>query len=198
VSHNIGALRRLCTSGIVLDRGQLVAQGSMERCIEAYAGVKGRYRDIAIADRTDRTGTGEVVFTRVDVLSNGEGKSLFRAGEELELVFHLSKQTTEVLHRALVWFQVMKDEEVLFTAHNELQERFSLRAPVHRVSCAIPRLPLFAGIYQVRIFLMVDGRRADYLEHALEFQVDDADFFQSGKTPVEKMGVLVDQTWAIE
>lgn len=198
VSHNMGALRRLCTSGIVLDRGQLVAQGTMERCIEAYAGIKSRYRNIAIADRTDRTGTGEVVFARVDVLSKGEEQSLFRAGEELEFVFHLVKQPTGVLHRALVWFQVMKDEEVLFTAHNELQGRFSLRAPVHRVSCTIPRLPLFAGTYQVRIFLMVDGRRADYLEHALEFQVDDADFFQSGTTPVEKMGVLVDQTWAIQ
>lgn len=198
VSHNMGALRRLCTSGIVLDQGQLVAQGTIESCIEAYSGTKSRYLDIAIADRKDRTGTGEVVFTRVDVLSRGEERSLFRAGEELEFVFHLARQTTGVFRRALVWFQVMKDEEVLFTAHNELQERFSLRAPVHRVSCTIPCLPLFAGKYQVRIFLMVDGRRADYLEHALEFQVDDADFFQSGKTPMEKMGVLVSQTWAIQ
>ncbi len=198
VSHNMGALRRLCTSGIVLDRGQLVFKGTIERCIEAYAGIKSQYRDILIADRTDRTGTGEVVFTRVDVLSKGEEKGIFRAGEELELVFHLAKQTPKALHRVLVWFQVMKDEEVLFTAHNELQEHFSLRASVHRVSCTIPRLPLFAGKYQVRIFLMVDGRRADYLEHAREFQVDDADFFQSGKTPVEKMGLLVDQTWVMQ
>jgi len=198
VSHNMGALRRLCASGIVLDRGQIVARDTMDRCIEAYAGIRRRYLDIAIADRTDRTGTGEVVFTRVDLLSKGEERSLFRAGEELEFVFHLAKRTTGVLRRALVWFQVIKDEEVLFTAHNELQECFSLRAEAHRVSCIIPRLPLFAGKYQARIFLMVDDRRADYLEHALEFEVDDADFFQSGKTPVEKMGVLVDQTWAIQ
>jgi lipopolysaccharide transport system ATP-binding protein len=198
VSHNIGALRRLCTSGIVLDRGQLVAQGSMERCIEAYAGIKSRYRDIAIADRTDRTGTGEVVFTRVDVLSMGEEQSILRAGEELEVVFHLTKQATGALHRALVWFQVMKGEEVFFTGNSELYGHLELTRLRHRVSCTIPRLPLFAGRYELRVFLMVDGRRSDYLEHAVEFEVDDARFFPTGKTPVEKVGVLVDQAWRIE
>jgi hypothetical protein len=45
----------------------------------------------------------------------------------------------------------------------------------------IPRLPLFAGRYEVRVFLM-----------------DDANFFPTGKTPKEKVGVLVDQAWRIE
>jgi lipopolysaccharide transport system ATP-binding protein len=198
VSHNMGALRRLCTSGIVLDQGQLVAQGTMESCIEAYAGIKSRYLDIAIADRTDRTGTGEVVFTGVDLLNNGTARGTCSAGEALELVFHLHKKTPGVNRHASLWFQVMKDEEVFFTGNSVLYEYLELSQPRHRVSCTIPRLPLFAGRYELRVFLMVDGRRSDYLEHAVEFQVDDAHFFPTGKTPMEKDGVLVDQTWCIE
>ena len=198
VSHNMGAMRRLCTSGIVLDRGQLVAQGSMESCIEAYAGIKSRYLDIAIADRTDRTGTGEVIFTGVDLLSNGSARGIWSAGEELELVFQLRKKTPEVNRHAMVWFQVMKDEEVFFTGNSVLYGHLKLSRPRHRVSCTIPRLPLFAGRYELRVFLTVDGRHSDYLEHAVEFQVDDAHFFPTGKTPMEKMGILVDQAWRIE
>ncbi len=39
---------------------------------------------------------------------------------------------------------------------------------------------------------------SDYLEHAVGFQVDDPHFFPIGKTPKEKVGVLVDQAWRIE
>ena len=198
VSHNMGALRRLCTAGMVLDKGRLIAQDTMERCIEAYSGVRKAYLTRGIEDRTDRTGTGEVVFSRVDVLSNGEPRALFRAGEELEFVFHLRKKTTGVDRQVLVWFQVMKDEQVMFTGNSELYGWLELSAAEHRVSCTIPRLPLFSGRYQVRIFVMVDGRRSDYLEDALEFQVDDAHFFPSGMTPKEKVGVLIDQSWRIE
>lgn len=45
---------------------------------------------------------------------------------------------------------------------------------------------------------MADGRRSDYLGHAVEFQMDDAHFFPIGKTLREKVGVLVDQAWRIE
>ncbi len=93
----------------------------------------------------------------------------------------------------------MKDEQVFFTYDSELYGHLELSRPRHRVSCTIPRLALFAGGYELRIFLVVDGRsRSDYLDHAVEFQVDDAHFFPTGKTPKEKVGVLVDQAWRIE
>ena len=197
VSHNMGALRRLCTTGIVLDQGSLVAQDTMEACVEAYAGIKRRYLDVALADRTDRTGSGEVVFTGVEVLGNGVQRPALSAGEEMEVVFHLRKNTPEPNPHGLVWFQVMRDDEVLFTGNSEMYGHLRLEKPSHTVSCTIPRLPLFAGRYELRVFVMVDGRRSDYVEHAAEFQVDDARFFHSGKTPAEKAGVLVDQTWRV-
>jgi lipopolysaccharide transport system ATP-binding protein len=198
VSHNMGALRRLCLSGIVLDQGQLVSQGSMESCIEAYAGIKSKYLDIAIVDRTDRTGTGEVVFVGIDLLSNGSARGIWSAGEELELVFHLRKKTPGVNRHASVWFQVMKDQEFFFTGNSVLYGHLELSRPRHRASCTVPRLPLFAGRYELRVMLMVDGRCSDYLDHAVEFQVEDAHFFPTGNTPKEKVGVLVDQAWRIE
>jgi lipopolysaccharide transport system ATP-binding protein len=197
VSHNMGALRRLCTTGIVLDQGRLVAQDTMEACVEAYAGIKRRYLDVALADRKDRTGNGELILSGVSLRSRGEARTVFKAGEEMELVFHVRKMIPQVVRRALIWFQVLRSDEVLCTAHNELQERFSLRDETHDISCTIPRLPLFSGEYEIRTCLMADGRRADLLEHALVFHVEDVDFFRSGKTPMEKVGMLVDQTWKV-
>ncbi len=198
VSHNLGALRSLCTTGILLDRGRLVTQDTMGRCIEAYAGIKNRYADTAIVDRTDRTGTGEVVFTDVAMVSGTSPDGIQASGSDFVLEFELHKKTPEPNRRVLVWFQVMRDEEVFFTGNSELYGPLELSRPHHRVTCTIPRLPLFAGRYEVRIFLMVDGRRSDYLEHALAFQVDDAPFFPGGRTPTEKDGVLVDQIWLVE
>ena len=95
-----------------------------------------------------------------------------------------------------MWFQVTKDDDVIFTGNSSLQGPLDLAGSAHVVSCVIPRLPLFAGRYELRLFAMVDGRRADYLEHALEFHVDDAHFLYR-QDPRRKGGVLVDQSWRI-
>lgn len=198
VSHNVGALRRLCTRGMVLDQGRMVSQDTIQGCIDAYAGIKAGYMETPPSERTDRSGSGEVVFTDVQILSRGQERAFHQAGDEMEFVFSLRKNTPETNHQVLVWFQVMRDEEVAFTGNSELMGWLTLEASEHRVSCTVPRLPLFGGRYELRIFVMVDGRRSDYLEHAAEFHVEDGHFFPTGKTPREKEGILVDQRWRVE
>ena len=198
VSHNLGALRRVCTTGLVLDGGRLVAHDTMERCVESYTALTEGSAEIDLAQRTDRAGTGEIVFTRVDLHAHGTPRHVYRAGDDLEVTFHLRKHTEEINRRVLVWFQVMKNEQVIFTGNSQLYGPLELSRLDHRVRCSVPRLPLFAGRYYLRVFIMVDGRRSDYVEHAVIFEVDDAHFFPSGKTPVEKEGVLVDQAWQVD
>lgn len=195
VSHNMGAVKRLCNQGIVLNQGKLMIQDTVDNCIAAYTQVKQQLVAQNIADRTDRTGTGEIVFIGVDLLSNGSVKDIYSSGQEFELVFHLKKVNNQSPKKCLVWFQVMKDFEVFFTGNSQLFQNLDLATQDCKVSCKIPRLPLFTGSYQIRIFTMVDGRRSDYLENALEFQVEDNQFFASGQTPTEKDGILIDQLW---
>ena len=69
--------------------------------------------------------------------------------------------------------------------------------------CAISRLPLAAGKFHVgfRISAEKQTRRdhIDAIENAGELNVEDGDFFGSGKVPHPHAGVcLVDGAWRIE
>ena len=96
VSHNLGALRRVCTTGLVLDGGRLVAHDTMERCVESYTALTEGSAEIDLAQRTDRAGTGEIVFTRVDLHAHGTPRHVYRAGDDLQVTFHLRKHTEGV------------------------------------------------------------------------------------------------------
>jgi lipopolysaccharide transport system ATP-binding protein len=71
VSHNTAAIRNLCSSAVVLDRGEIVHRGSAGECISFYSEMTSRERG---ASWTRPSGGEEqrLVITRVDSTLSGE------------------------------------------------------------------------------------------------------------------------------
>lgn len=64
-------------------------------------------------------------------------------------------------------------------------------------TCTIPRVPLAPGHYTVSVFCEVDGRVADWVQHAAVLEVVEGDFFGSGRLPSEAHGTFyVDHHWS--
>jgi len=100
VSHNLLALRALCTRGLILDKGEVVLSGTAEEAVSAYElrnlGERGRSwnrpaempaRDLAITEITSRlTGQQPNITLELDVtlVSSGEHKPAFIAVDVLE------------------------------------------------------------------------------------------------------------------
>ena len=64
VSHNMGAVRSLCTTGILLDEGRVAYTGDISRCIEAYFSQIGAFRSehaSSGAESVPSAGFGRVV-----------------------------------------------------------------------------------------------------------------------------------------
>jgi lipopolysaccharide transport system ATP-binding protein len=58
ISHNIEAIQRLCTRGMLLDRGRLVAEGPIGEVVSRYRTVERRIVDIGRFNPRARSGTG--------------------------------------------------------------------------------------------------------------------------------------------
>ncbi len=82
VSHNMGAIRALCSRGIVLDRGTVVADTDVSSSIEAY------HRLTAEAAESHETGDGRGGITMPRLLSH-PGRSI-RQGDEFEVASTLN------------------------------------------------------------------------------------------------------------
>ena len=63
-------------------------------------------------------------------------------------------------------------------------------------TCHIPKLPLPIGQYYIVIKIDVNGEEADFVPHALVFDVDNSNFFKSGQTPPLRFCTsLIQHTW---
>jgi ABC-type methionine transport system ATPase subunit len=77
VSHNMDAVQRLCTRGILLESGNVVAQGGIADVVAHYLSARdvesapGEWVDLAGADRT---GSGEARFARVRYSGDDAGR----------------------------------------------------------------------------------------------------------------------------
>ena len=108
VSHNLEAVRNLCSQAVWLDHGRVQAGGDTQETIEAYlrwANAKDRERIeheraaqgqdaesarvVATAEDESRWGTREVEITRVEFLDGrGSPRDVFQTGEPLTIRMH--------------------------------------------------------------------------------------------------------------
>ncbi len=90
VSHNIQAISNLCTTGLLLNNGQIETQGNIEDCIKKYV-TNSRtetLKTIGIEDRLKR-GTGNIVFEELKPVKNGEESWEFNYDDEITFQFKL-------------------------------------------------------------------------------------------------------------
>jgi lipopolysaccharide transport system ATP-binding protein len=77
VSHNLQSIQTLCTQGLHLASGQIVASGSIEETVQHYVSAGSSVEMTGVnTDLRNRYGTGSVKFERIELL-NAEG---FRTG----------------------------------------------------------------------------------------------------------------------
>lgn len=77
VSHNMAAVRQLCSRAILLDHGKLIGDGKTDEITEQYLQSFKAQEGIQIAERTNRSGSGEA-----RVLNFGVGMSPNMLGEK--------------------------------------------------------------------------------------------------------------------
>jgi lipopolysaccharide transport system ATP-binding protein len=94
VSHNMGAVRRICTRGVWLEGGAVRRAGTAGECVDAYAAsVEAAEAGTGIFDlraRKDRVGSGSVLLRELRLLnSENRPRASVEFGEPFTLVFDM-------------------------------------------------------------------------------------------------------------
>ena len=95
VSHNMGAVRRICGRGLWLDGGRLRLASSAAECIDAYSASADQQAlegngCFDMTSRTDRVGNGRVKFRTIRMKTlEGQDRNEFEFGEPIMLEFEM-------------------------------------------------------------------------------------------------------------
>jgi len=158
VSHNMGAVRSLCNTGLVLDAGRLAASGDIGDCVEAYFKMIGAFGAESVATSADagegRTGFGRVVVGRL-------GDNSAAQGEPLEVSTTLS--IAEPVG-GFSLFCIVEDMQnrMVFHLREESPSLGLSSAPMGRydVRLSVPPLWLNTGLYSLHFKTLLWGEGA--------------------------------------
>jgi len=188
VSHNLAAVRSLCTRALLLADGKSLSAGPTDDILDQYTAVRSTVTSTAIGERTDRKGSGELRFS--DVLLNGrsanaDGTLRIASGEDAVFTLRYTVEAA-VGHIDGVAFSIdirhpQDDRNVLLFRTDFEGHVASATCPCGEISCRVPRLPLAGGQYHVQIFAGVrETEILDQLKDACILRVESGGFFPSG------------------
>ncbi|MEM9920485.1 MAG: ABC transporter ATP-binding protein [Bacteroidota bacterium] len=200
VSHNISAIRHLCTQCVVIDKGQKVFQGGVQESIAHYLDTQLNISGSKLADRTDRSGNQQIRCTDISVYNRADQAcQIVEAGASVTI--RLQYQSQQPTVRNVIVRLEFRDQygQYAFVCNNRLSQGIFKNIPTKgTLSCTLPKLPLNKGLYYIDLILRVDGEDSDVVSNAYSLQVTDGYFYQTGLLPIANRGLLVDHQWRIE
>jgi lipopolysaccharide transport system ATP-binding protein len=202
VSHQMAAVQRLCTRGVLFAEGALVCIGSAELAVGEYlARLEHKSETELLSGRIDREGSGRVRFEEVRMLrlNAGNGSSVC-SGDNLQIRIKYSTPGGRDIPN--VMFHVAFDSpvfgRVFMCQSNLVGLNLTARSAGGEVALTLDRLPLAAGVYTANLWGAVEGMQGellDFVRQAFCLRVEVGDFFQTGQVPTGGV-FLVPQTWS--
>ena len=204
VSHNMAAVQKLCTRGILLRAGRVEADGPVDHVLETYLSHLATTAADAFGDNPERNGTGAMRFTSARILDErGRETRTLVAGREVTMEFGYRNDGD--LRKVVVYMTVYNAMGVPVTHFASDLNTFD-PGPLGQqgvFTVKVPRLPLPVGSYRVAISVWDAGRGsdkpADAMPNVMVFDVESSIFFTSHRSPPgQYCCVMVDHEWGHE
>ncbi len=202
VSHDLSAVEKLCSRGILLEGGEVQFDGTTSQTIAQYQRILFEAASADLSTRRDRRGAGSVKFTSMQFLDErGRQQNIFFSGKPLRVRMHYRSVDGRPLLNARISLTFNSWGKTYFLASTELHHTEPLLlAPEGYVDCIVEELPLSLGTYYLGPFMEVNGVIEDWMESAATLQVEDGNFYGTGKDyPMGWDGktVLVKHRWEV-
>lgn len=197
VSHNMSAVRDLCQDVMWLDHGKIKAIGSAQSIVADYLNhFRENTRNVALEQRPDRLGTGDVILTDLKWLVENE---LLISGEPAKLSLKYRSAGGEPVGNLHFRLNVFNENgDFLTTLGNEMAGHPLIgQAATGEIICEFDSLPFLAGEYHITSNVLVSSLRTDQVERALSFKVEPGNRDHTGAMRTSlREGIRVSQRWS--
>ncbi len=203
VSHDLGSLKSLCPTSILLKQGTLAFHGNTEDAIAQYMTNTVDEKSSLISQK-NRKGNGSVIFTKIELLQGSKliPSNSFISGDQLTIKLHYTVSSTSIkISDVHVGIQIHDFLGKFVTVFNNKTSGFNFsHLPKEGFfECTVDKLPITSGNYSVSAGLIINNILADQVSNISEFSVSPGDFFGTGFVKKEKReGVYIPHNWEIK
>ena len=196
VSHNMAAVQNLCTRVMLLNNGTIDTIGETEEVISYYL-KKFRNNEVSqeLSIRTDRKGNGKLKFLEYWFENeNNEKVYAMQSGLAYKMVIRIINTTENNLSNVRISVGIDDDQARRITMFgNDLtNQSINFDSDQTRlVKIFIPSIPFQSGTFHFTLFVSEDTNIADWVMNAGSFEVENGDFFGTGRVVIINQGNIL-------
>jgi lipopolysaccharide transport system ATP-binding protein len=201
VSHNMAAVKNLCSNGIILNNGQILAEGYIDKIVNVYLNNTFSQGDSNhnLANITERSGLGAIRITSLTVKNADTDSDVIvsNCNSTFTLCYDASIISDNI--RIILGIYNNQEDSILrFDSSISNNNRLSISSKKGKLICDTNPFFLTPGKYYVNIALYSDNILQDYLQGKCSFEVQDSDFFKTGKMFEKNLTkILTPHKWKI-
>jgi lipopolysaccharide transport system ATP-binding protein len=174
VSHNLAIIQALCQRGVLLERGEAVADAPVTDTLDQYLRTLERAASDNLLERKDRDARGydETLVRRLEIHdAGGHNPNVVLAGRPATIVVDVTEALPMMECRLTIANSL---GQPVTTLDSEISAPADLRGGDlgPHIECEIAALPLVPGRYRIDVLLKARGQIQDGLQAAAFFDVE--------------------------
>jgi lipopolysaccharide transport system ATP-binding protein len=200
VSHNMAAVENLCHRAILLRSGNITHDGAPSTIIHAYRShaAPGEHSLISLADRPAQSEGRKRLMTSVCLRDQHlNPASAFSPGENIviDVQFEGLESPTSVVLGVVLRSE---SDAPVMCLDNRIVPGFVLPTVIEgTVRCVISSVSLAPGHFSLDLYLGDRHASIDRAYRAVAFEINEADFYGSGKLPQIRGVILGNGSWSM-
>lgn len=185
VSHNLGAVRSLCTACCLLQQGVLCKTGSPDEVIQTYflnnIGEKSAFQKNITAYQNQNL---TLRPTELAVVVNGQVGGFMEVGDDLafDVAFEADAPVSQI-YLSIVLTSTIFGDFLHSSTHFLPVFQFPKPCQKGKIRVRFGQLPLIAGRFLASFWVGANVGSVEVLMEALHFEVQEKDIWASGKNP---------------
>ncbi|OUR93411.1 ABC transporter [Flavobacteriales bacterium 34_180_T64] len=175
VSHNMAAVKSLCTRAIVLEHGKIVFSGNTDEAVSYYLKGDAKTNNVKIFNHNE---IETPIFSLRKLIVKNEGRGVEDPISEnlnidLKTFIDIKSDAPERYHVTYHLYNEIGDALFSFSS---ARGGLELKQGVNSISCTFPKDFFQSGEYYLTFFLIEDRKRAHFIEKdIINFTVIDAE-----------------------
>jgi lipopolysaccharide transport system ATP-binding protein len=190
VSHSMSAIQNLCNRVILLNNGGITFAGKTEEAIKEYMQINIENKENIDLESHKRKGIGNILFKTISLNNNKQ----IITGSNLCIAIKIKNNTlTEIRNtRFDIGIDNSQGTRIAHLSNQTLNKTISLLPEIDcEILFTIDNLPLTSGRYSLTIYAEAAGHTQDWIKNAYYFDVENADYYNTGKNPPEGQGNIL-------
>jgi lipopolysaccharide transport system ATP-binding protein len=203
VSHDLTAVRNLCTRGILLENGRIIVDDTTETVINHYmrsvVDLSENNTNVDLFKADKRFKIRDIFL----VNQNGEPTDYVINGTDIKINISYDTMFKESIHDVQELRLAFRDqnENPLFVCNSFVSSgEYHILEPQGVISCTIPNVPLVEGRYTASLRVKLGKGKGNDVRYddLFQFEVVDGNFFGTGRKPRSHLGsFLVNHRWEV-